>query len=111
MSDIMLGRISAISFGYGGYQGAQFGASVTLSLNGGGIGTSDFRGAFPPDDKHDEPSVADSKRAAIADSAKWLLSLLDAAKKRDINQLVGVPIEATFDQMRLQSWRVLTEVL
>lgn len=110
MTDTMLGRISAISFGYGGYQGAQFGVSVTLKL-AGGLGCADFRGAFPPDPKFDNPQVELSKREAIADTAIWLAGILDAAKKRTVAELPGTPIEATFDGMALKSWRVLTEVL
>lgn len=111
MTETMLGRIQSISFGFGGYQGAQFGVAVSLELNGGSVSTSDFRGAFPPDDKRDEPNISDDKRTAISHTALWILSLLVASKKQTIDQLVGVPIEATFDRMRLQSWRILTEVL
>lgn len=41
---------------------------------------------------------------------QWLNKLLEDAKVREITDLVGIPIEATFDGCLLHSWRILTEV-
>ena len=40
-----------------------------------------------------------------------LNALLQDAKVTHVGELVGVPVEVTFDGMTLQSWRVLKEVL
>jgi hypothetical protein len=45
-----------------------------------------------------------------AQDIQWLNKLLEDAKVREITDLVGIPIEATFDGCLLHSWRILTEV-
>jgi hypothetical protein len=89
------GKITSAKFGWGGYQDAQFGLSLTIG--GPNWGTGDFHGAWGNRPHHADWSL--------------LRDTLTKAKKHSVDELVGVPIEATFDSMRLTSWRILEEVL
>lgn len=104
-----LGRIAGARFGYGGYQDAMFG----LSLEGEGWGVSDFQGGWSLDievSQHTKWTEAD-REVAFAQAVRLLNDTLRQAKKRHIAELVGVPVEVTFDGMVISSWRVLTEVV
>jgi hypothetical protein len=37
--------------------------------------------------------------------------ILEAIHGNDVNDIVGTPVEVTFDGNRLHTWRLLTEVL
>ncbi len=103
-----LGRITKATFGFGGYDDAMVGMSVTLGGDSWGVG--DFRGTWADRTSRAEWTV-DDQRGHFADAVIWLRDTLKAAKKRHVAELVGTPIEATFEGNRLTSWRVLTEVL
>lgn len=107
-----LGRISALRIGLGGYQDVMFGISV--NLGGDSWGVTDFKGFWSP--AHMKRSdgaqwTEADRKAAILEAFLWLDQLMKNAKVTDANKLVGIPVEVTFDNMMLKSWRVLTEVL
>lgn len=107
-----LGKIKSIDLGYGGYDGGMFGLNTTLS--GKGWVVSDFIGTWGMDIKvteHTKWTEAD-RELEFANVMIWVNTLLLDAKKAKLKQLVGIPIEAIFDDSRtLTSWRVLTEVI
>lgn len=103
-----LGKISKVSFGYGGYQDAQFGLSVTLSGESWGVG--DFKGFWASRPTHADWTVEDQTRS-LGETALYLRDLLRLAKKQEVHELVGVPVEVTFDGNMLKEWRILEEVL
>jgi hypothetical protein len=102
------GKITSAKFGWGGYQDAQFGLSLTIG--GPNWGTGDFHGAWGNRPHHADWSLEDQKKQ-FGDACLFLRDTLTKAKKHSVDELVGVPIEATFDSMRLTSWRILEEVL
>lgn len=104
-----LGKIQKATFGFGGYQDAQFGVGFTLGGNAWGV--SDFRGGWGMEPSDHAKWTAAENNGVIADACTWLRDILNAAGKTDISQLPGTPIEATFEGMKLSSWRVLKEVL
>lgn len=108
-----LARIQSVRFGFGGYQGAMFGASFTLGGRGWGVG--DFWGAWAPGvvdpDDHCKWTEAD-RIAQLADLCGRLSRLMKEAGVEDIGGLANKPIEVTFkNHNTLDSWRLLTEVL
>lgn len=106
-----IGKIRKIAVGLGGYQDVMLGLSV--SLEGKGWGVNDFKGSWGPDIAHSESckwTEAD-RRNVHADTMNLIGQLLQDAKKSTVDQLQGVPIEATFDGNILKSWRILTEVI
>lgn len=104
-----IGRIQRISFGYGGYQDAMIGLSVTLA--GKAWGVSDFRGAWGITRSEHAKWTEDDRLRELGQACLFLRDLLDRTRKKSVEELVGTPIEATFDGTALKSWRVLDEVL
>lgn len=112
-----LGKIESASFGHGGYQDAMLGLHVTICGDGWGVGAT--------------KSAWDAKMIECSEHAKWteedrskqyaeimryVSELLAAAKVDSVDKLKGIPVETTFEGehlagAKLESWRVLTEVL
>lgn len=104
-----LGSIRSIKFGWGGYQDTMFGLSVTLGGKSWGVG--DFKGAWGVEhSEHCKWTEAD-RLTQLGEACMYLKRLLQEADKQSVDQLHGVPIEATFDGNKLVSWRILEEVL
>ena len=108
-----LGKITQVRCGIGGYQDTMLGIGFTIEGKGWGVQTP-FEGTWSPDsikvDKHTKWTEKD--RSLAFDNAFRLIgSTLHKAKKKDISELVGVPVEVVFEDNTLISWRVLTEVL
>lgn len=111
MNEVLLGKIRRAEFGYGGYDDAMFGASFDFDLNGIGIG--DFWGFWPMTmarSEHTKWSDAQREHHFLDMQCRIEKTLADA-KVKHFDQLVGIPVEVTIEGNRLQSWRVLTEVL
>ncbi len=103
------GKIVSISLGYGGYQDAMFGISTTLG--GPAWGVDDFNGYWATErDNHCRWTEKDREESFIK-MLWWIKALLDDAKVTSLAALQGSPIEATFKDNRLESWRIMSEVL
>lgn len=107
-----LGKIQSADFGFGGRDNVMFGAAFTLG--GESWAVQDFWGSWAPS----HVKVNGHMQWTELDRSKWhdeqirrIEALMYSAKKRHFKDLVGVPIEVTFDGNLLKSWRVLTEVL
>ena len=111
MNNKILMKIANVRFGYGGYQDAMFGISVELSGKGYGVG--DFRGMWSIETKVTAGTkwTEEDRNKQFADTMRYVNQLLIDAKKQDVSQLKDVPVEATFEDNILKSWRILTEVL
>lgn len=96
MSQKFLGKISSFRIGNTGYQNCQFGLDISFDFTGRGITTT---------------IIADDSRDASVEFVEKLQSILSDSKKESIDQLIGVPVELTIENQRLQFWRVLKEVL
>jgi len=107
--DKKLGKLKNVRFGWGGYDGCQFGLSLMIEGDAWEVG--DFRGAWGIDRPENAKWTEDDRRNDLVDVALFLRDTLKAAKKMHVEELNGVPVEAMFDGQRLKSWRVLTEVL
>ena len=104
-----IGKIKSIRFGFGGYQDAMMGFSIELGGKAWGVG--DFKGTWATNSKGAKWTEEDRDKE-FAKAVRFVWKLLETADKRDLNQLVNVPIEATFDKNHtLVSWRILTEVI
>jgi hypothetical protein len=105
-----LGKIQSATFGLGGYQDAQIG--FWLSFGGDSWGVSGSGGgAWAMElSAHCKWTEAD-RQHELASAAMKLAKTLEQAKKRQVQDLVGVPVEVTFDGNILKDWRILTEVL
>jgi hypothetical protein len=108
-----IGKIQEISVGFGGYQDAMLGLSVTLGSDKELWGVGDFKGSWGPDIKCDKHSkwTEEQRRDTHANTILFIGALLTDAKKQTLDQLRGVPVEVTFDGNTLKEWRVLTEAI
>ena len=104
-----LGKISKATFGYGGYQDAMIGISFTLG--GEGWGVCDFWGDWSIKRSEGAKWSEDDRIKLLGAMVMRLNTLLQQAKVSEVNQLVGIPVEVTFENNTLSSWRVLKEVL
>lgn len=83
-----LGKISSVQLGFGGYEDAQFG--ISLSFSGSGWSVQTFENL-------DEEKVKG-----------WLIN----AKVKTLDKLVNIPVEIEFkDYNVFNNFRILTEVL
>lgn len=106
-----LGKITHIEFGIGGAHDSMIGLATTLEGRGWGVG--DYRGFWNKSiqtTKYTEWSEA-MRRNQYANIIDYIADLLIAADVKNIQGLIGKPVEATFDGNALHSWRLLTEVL
>jgi hypothetical protein len=108
MNGIQLGKIESVKLGVGGYDDAMFGFSFVLG--GKGWGVSDFWETWSTWDEGCKWSVYDQNKMFLESLLK-IKDLLKAAKVSDFSKLAGIPIEATFKENTLDSWRILEEVL
>lgn len=107
--DKKLGKISKAVYGFGGYQDAQFGYWISFSMPGGGVGTGDgfWTGAPAKSAKW----TSQDQVECFGKITKDIIKIMQQAKVRNFTDLVGIPVELTFDSLKLISWRILEEVL
>lgn len=104
-----LGKISNVKYGYGGYQDAQFGWWFSFSMSGGCVGTGKGFWTGKPS-SGSQWNEADQIRIH-GETTMELIEIMRKAKVSEVHELTGVPVELTFDGMKLESWRILEEVL
>ena len=106
-----LGKIKDIYIGYGGYQEGLFGLIIELKSTSGNV--CDFKGTWSLDiDCSGKCKWTEEDRSEqFADVMRFTNKIMMQAKKTKLEHMKGVPIEATFDGMKLQDWRILTEVI
>ena len=104
-----LGKIENVRVGLGGYQESQYGIGFTLS--GKGFGVCDFWG-FWADPPHEFAKWTEEDQGrAFAETDRRIVALLKSAEVLHVEELKGKPVEMTFDDLMLKSWRILEEVL
>lgn len=105
-----IGKITEAEFGIGGYNDAQIGLSLTFGSRKESWGCGSFSGFWA--DRPDRAQWSEADQAArFAETMRLLRDTLRAANKQHVAELVGVPVECTFDGNILKSWRVLEEAI
>ncbi len=104
-----LGKISHIEMGIGGHNEDMFG--ITFSLEWEGSGTQDFWGTWSLKRPEYAKWTEEERIRLLGEMCMRVVKLLQDAKKYNIADLRGIPIEITTEGNILRSWRVLTEVL
>ena len=110
--EIQLGKISYVSFGIGGYQDAQLGIHFSFDMKGSGVG--DSRSYWDSEIiSHTENCkwTEQDRTESYAEIMRFVSKLLNQAKVKSVDQLKGIPVEITFDNRMLKSWRILKEVI
>ena len=109
MDKTELAKIISVEFGWGGYQDAQIGLSLTFE--GDGTGCQTFIGCWcAPPSEHAKWNENDQTKE-LGKTARLIRDTLTDAKVQSVSQLLGKPVELTYEGNLLQSWRILTEVI
>lgn len=113
MSERKLGKIQSISIGYGGYQEAQFGVSITLGSDIDSWGVGDFKGGWSTDIKITSSTqwTEEDRLKIFADTMVWLNNLMKKAKVKNLTSLKGKPVWVIFNNNALKEWDILKEVV
>lgn len=106
-----IGKLTRVVVGAGGYDGAMIG--VAFDFGGPGWGCGDFWGTWSGERSRTTKWTEAERLETLGKALLKLRDVLRAAKVRTTAELVGKPIEATFDRPggKLVAWRILTEVL
>ena len=104
-----LGKITNFKLGT---RESRFGAHFTLETTTGATQSSECFWS-PSEIKISEYTkwTEEDRDKEMVKFLRWLNKLMHDAKATDINQMVGKPIEVTWNNNMLSSWRILTEVL
>ena len=104
-----LGKITAARFGWGGYQDCMFGLTLMFETDGGGVGH--FDGTWGIERAEYAKWTEEDRVKLLGETCVRLRDTLKDAKKMCVEELMGVPVEVTFEGNMLKKWRILTEVL
>ena len=108
MNETILGKISSVIFGK---REGRIGLFLTLS---GTSGVQTSYECWDPEeikpDKHHKWTEEDRGKI-LAETMYTISKLLKQAKVNDINDLLNIPVEITFEKNMLKTWRILEEVL
>jgi hypothetical protein len=106
----LLGKIESVHFGFGGYQDAMIGLS--LHFSGDGWGAYKFIGTWSIKRSEIAKWTESERVNTLGETVMQIADLLNQAKKKDVSELKGVPVECTFDDKNsLTEWRILKEVI
>jgi hypothetical protein len=111
--DKQLGKISKATFGIGGYQDAMLGLWLSFSWPGGGVSppTESVWAYGLVDPCRNSKWTEDDRSAVAVKVMREVCDLLVKAKVQTVDELVGTPVEITFESGRCVGFRVLEEVL
>lgn len=106
-----IGKIRSVKFGFGGYQDAQFGLSVEMGSDKTHWSAGAFWGFWGTDWSPTCKWTEQNRVKYLGETAVRIMRLLQEAKVDSVDELVGKPVEVTFRDNILASWRILTEAL
>jgi hypothetical protein len=104
-----LGKIQKFDVGLGGYDGAMFGMSVTLGGKGWGVG--DFDGTWTRTPDESCAWTLEDQTKHWGEMCRRVAELMSKSKVTSCADMVGIPVEVSFNGSTLHSWRILEEVL
>lgn len=104
-----LGKIESAKFGLGGYQGVQFGVWFCIKSEGGSA--CNGQGVWTSEITENTKCTEKDRGKTLEEIMRYVMDLLEKAKVKNFNDLVGVPVEAIYDGQCLKEWRILTEVV
>lgn len=104
-----LGKISAVSFGWGGYQDAMLGLSLTFDMKGTAVAT--FVGGWGIKRSERCQWTEEERLKTLGEAVMKLGDMLEKTHKTDVSKLLGTPVEVFLDGNMLKDWRLLEEVL
>lgn len=110
MEEKMLAKISSVRAGFCGYDDAMIGFELSFSGEGWEIGGW-VRATWFSGPTDYAKWTAQDRLNTLGEAWMEMGGILRAAKKQDISELAGTPVEVTIENGTFKSFRVLTEVL
>ncbi len=104
-----LGRISRAEFGWGGYQDAMIGLSLSFEHKGSGCGH--FDGFWGIERSSFAEWTEGDRTFALGEMVMRLAEILSKAKCQSVSDLIGKPVMVTYEGIKMKDWRILDEVL
>lgn len=112
MEDKLLGKIDSVRFGLGGYQDSMLGLHISFVGTGWGVCTSDSTWDYETVECSKYAKWTEEDRTELmVKTLKNVSKYLKEAKVSSVDKLKGIPVEVTFENNTIKSWRILTEVL
>ena len=112
MEEKYLGKIESAYFGLGGYNDAMLGLHLSFSGKSWGTCTSDSTWDYEKIECSKYAKWTEENRTELMiKMLKNISKYLKEAKVNSIDKLKGIPVEVTFENNTIKSWRILTEVL
>lgn len=105
----MLGKIIKAKFGFGGYQGIQFG--IWFTFEGKGWSVCDGIGTWSCEITEHTKWTEKDRSKFFDEVMRKAMDLCKKAKVQSFDQLVGIPVEVTFINNSIHNWKILEEVL
>ena len=106
-----IGKIQEVNFGHCGYQDCCIGIYFSLGSEKDSWGVSDSWGDWYLERSDSAKWTENGRLKRLGKTCMDIAKLLEDAKVTNITDLIGVPVEVTFDSNCLKSWRILTEVI
>jgi len=104
-----LGKIHRVRVGHCGYQDSWIG--IYFHLEGEDWGVSDTMGVDDPRIIGTKSWTEEDRDKKLAEIMRYISKLLYQAEVPSVDKLVGIPVEVSFQNNVLQTWRILEEVL
>ena len=106
MTNIKLGKIQKAVMGICGYQDQMIGYELTFSC-GVSFSKCFWKTTLPACENWTEKDRIEQ----YGEILQSLCELLRRAKVKNIDSLIGIPVEVTFEGQKMIGWRILEEVL
>lgn len=110
MNGKILGKIQRAEIGTDYDYPFLFGLKLDFSLEGGSMGIGD-RSRYTVNLSKECKWEQCERQQAITELVEHIYDILNAAKVRNVSDLVGIPVEVTIENNTFKDFRILTEVL
>ena len=110
--ETVIGVISRVHFGFGGYQDGMFGLNLTFDFKSTGCQTF-ISGGWNFDPSESASWTKEDKANHQSKMCDRVISIMKDAKVDDVTKLVGKPVQCEFSGPcgELKDWRILTEAI
>ena len=105
-----LGKISSVTFGMTGYQDAGFGMRFNFSGKSWGV-SDDTHWVWNTEPDKSTKWTHKDRLEQMGKIMDFVRVKMNEANINNFKDFVGVPVEVTFEDRMIKSWRILGEVL
>lgn len=111
MDERKIGKIQDIGFGKCGYQNACIGIWFSLGSDKNGWGCGDDWSAWDFKPSEGAKWTEETRVRLLGEIVLRISKIMKDAKVEQLSDLKGKPVEVTFENNALKSWRILKEAI